>query len=122
MYWNLLKKYLHEDVLRRIMHGSNSEHVVATPYYEIEVWGTVDEKEFKLPVDADNIPAGVMVNAQTSGLVRHHVEKAQAWIAKTKPGAYTKQQRKIWLWKLKACVATSLCQTAQSELRAIAGV
>ena len=122
LYWKLVKKYLHEDVLQRIMQGFNSKHVVTTLYSETESWGPMDEKEFNLPVDVDNIPAGVVAHAQTSGMLHYLVEKVREWNTKDKPESYTKKHKKIWLWKLKAHVATSLCYAAQKELRAIGGV
>ena len=82
----------------------------------------MDDWEFKLPVDANNVPTGVLLNPQTCAATQYFIEKAREWNAIEKQGNYTKQQKKIWLWKLKAEVARGLCRAAQNALRDMAGL
>ena len=122
VFWTLIRRYLRNDVLQRIMGNFSSKHVITMTYKTCELWGTMDKKEFKLPVDADNIPTGVLLSTQTCACVVRCVEDVRKWNAETKLDSYTQQKKKIMLWKLKSLVAWGLCRTVPKEISAMAGV
>jgi hypothetical protein len=120
VFWTLCKAHLTPQKLQAMLGSAfNLEHHTVNRSTQYVTWSNLDEKKFGLPVDLGNVPKAVMDSGMwNAGDWVRVREMARKWVDCQCEKVYTKQQRRVWLWRFKALVAETLCKEAQKEILA----
>ncbi len=117
VFWTLAKTHLTPQMLHGMLGSSFNLAQTSSSNTQYVTWSNIDEKKFGLPVDLDNVPKAVMDSDMWQAALRVRVEDmARKWAACQCEKVYSKQQRRVTLWRFKALVVEMLCKVAQKEI------
>jgi hypothetical protein len=117
VFWTLAKTHLTPQMLHGMLGSSFNLAQTSSNNTQYVTWSNIDEKKFGLPVDLDNVPKAVMDSDMWQAALRVRVEEmARKWAACQCEKVYSRQQRRVSLWRFKALVVEMLCKVAQKEI------
>jgi hypothetical protein len=117
VFWTLAKTHLTPQMLHGMLGSSFNLAQTSSNNTQYVTWSNIDEKKFGLPVDLNNVPKAVMDSDMWHTALRVRVEEmARKWAACQCEKVYSRQQRRVSLWRFKALVVEMLCKVAQKEI------